>query len=180
MAFIVSVPDDPAAPPDFAPSFSPHQDEYPDADDLDWGKPSDEPDLPPPPVSPPMPPMTSPPLEPPPVPPQESQNSGIPPKFSATFYAVGFLQVVLFVVYLYNNNNKGCNGRSEVSFASPMNIFVCVQPYSTTLFGVPFPALVLFFLENAPFFHITNFFSIFVFPYHGYLFSISRIFFPYS
>ncbi|MFN9940337.1 MAG: hypothetical protein ACK56I_12770, partial [bacterium] len=66
------------------------QDEYPDADDLDWDKPSDEPDLPPPPVSPPTPPMTSPPLEPPPVLPQESQNPGNPPKFSATFYAVGF------------------------------------------------------------------------------------------
>ncbi len=55
VASIASVPDDPAAPPDCDTSFSPHQDEYPDADDSDWDNLSDEPDLPPPPVSPLMP-----------------------------------------------------------------------------------------------------------------------------
>ncbi len=58
VASIASVPDDPAAPPDCDTTFSPHQDEYPDADDSDWDKPSDGPDMPLPPVSPPMPTMT--------------------------------------------------------------------------------------------------------------------------
>jgi hypothetical protein len=38
VALIASVPDNLAAPPDFATSFSPHQYEYPDAEDLDWDK----------------------------------------------------------------------------------------------------------------------------------------------